>query len=64
MDTIRCKPWGEGQGDHVIVNSADFDPAFHVLEDAEIAAPAAPAAPTKASASKKAAAQAAADTEG
>lgn len=32
---VWCKPWGEGQGDYVRVNVADFDPAFHVqLDDA------------------------------
>lgn len=30
METIKVKPWGEGQGDFVIINAADFDPAQHV----------------------------------
>ena len=62
MDTIRCKPWGEGQGDHVIVNAADFDPAFHVLADEPAAAPAADQ--TKTTKGKQAAAPAAEATEG
>lgn len=33
-DVIKCKPWGEGQGDHVFVSAASFDPAFHVVFDA------------------------------
>ena len=31
METILVKPWGAGQGDHVIINAADFDPAVHEL---------------------------------
>lgn len=27
--TIRVQPWGEGQGDYVLINAADFDPAVH-----------------------------------
>jgi hypothetical protein len=27
--TIAVKPWGEGQGDFVLINEADFDPAIH-----------------------------------
>ena len=29
MDTIRVKPWGKGQGDHVTINAEDYDPAIH-----------------------------------
>lgn len=29
MQTMKVKPWGEGQGDHVVINSEDFDPAMH-----------------------------------
>lgn len=28
-DTIKCKPWGKDQGEFVVVNKADFDPAVH-----------------------------------
>ncbi|MDG9780271.1 HeH/LEM domain-containing protein [Metapseudomonas otitidis] len=36
MNVLKCKPWGEGQGDHVLVNEEDFNPDFHQLfEDAE-----------------------------
>jgi hypothetical protein len=31
MTTIKVKPWGDGQGDHVLINEADFDPAKHEL---------------------------------
>ncbi len=34
MNVLKCKPWGEGQGDHVLVNEEDFKPDFHVLLDA------------------------------
>lgn len=34
MKVIKCKPWGEGQGDHVLVNEEDFNTDFHVLLDA------------------------------
>lgn len=34
MNVLKCKPWGEGQGDHVLVNEEDFNPDFHVLLDA------------------------------
>lgn len=29
MKTIKVKPWGQGQGDFVIINAEDFDPNFH-----------------------------------
>lgn len=29
--TIQVKAWGEGQGDFVIINEADFDKDFHEL---------------------------------
>ena len=31
--TIRVKPWGGGQGDHVVINEADFNPELHTLLD-------------------------------
>lgn len=34
--TMLVKPWGEEQGDHVVINVDDFDPNFHTpLEGAE-----------------------------
>lgn len=29
--TLKVKPWGEGQGDFVVINEADFDPDLHEL---------------------------------
>lgn len=29
MATIKVEPWGEGQGDHVLIDEADFNPEFH-----------------------------------
>lgn len=34
MDTIKCKPWGKDQGEFVLVNASEFDPAFHQRADA------------------------------
>lgn len=34
MNTIRVKPWGEGQGDFVLINAEDFNPECHVRLDA------------------------------
>lgn len=34
MKTIQVKPWGEGQGDFVLINEEDFNPEFHALLDA------------------------------
>lgn len=31
--TVKVKPWGEGQGDYVEINAADFDPAIHAPFD-------------------------------
>lgn len=33
LETIKVKPWGEGQGDHVVINKDDFDPEKHQLFD-------------------------------
>ena len=46
MQTIRVKPWGEGQGDFVLINAEDFDPASHVMVE--------PATPDEAEAVKPA----------
>jgi hypothetical protein len=35
MDTIKIKPWHESQGDHVVINKADFDPEKHELLEGE-----------------------------
>ena len=29
MGILKVKPWGKGQGDHVLINAEDFDPKFH-----------------------------------
>lgn len=29
IPTIKVKPWGEDQGEFVIINADDFDPAVH-----------------------------------
>lgn len=31
MDVIKVKPWGKNQGDYVLINAEDFDPAKHEL---------------------------------
>jgi hypothetical protein len=31
METIKVKPWGEGQGDFVLLNAADFVEGQHEL---------------------------------
>lgn len=28
--TLKVKPWGENQGDYVLINEADFDKSKHV----------------------------------
>jgi hypothetical protein len=34
--TIKVKPWGADQGDHVLINESDFDPKVHErVDDAE-----------------------------
>jgi len=35
METIKVKPWGEDQGDFVLINAEDFNDAVHVRFDAE-----------------------------
>lgn len=30
MSTMKVKPWGEGQGDHVVINAEDFNPEIHL----------------------------------
>lgn len=39
METVKVKPWGEGQGDHVVINADDFDPKVHTLLSDEAAKP-------------------------
>ena len=33
MKTIKVKPWGKDQGDHVVINEPDYDPKVHELLD-------------------------------
>jgi hypothetical protein len=33
VPTVRVKPTSPEQGDHVVINEADFDPAVHQLLD-------------------------------
>lgn len=32
-ETVKVKPWGEGQGEFVEINVCDFDEAIHTLAD-------------------------------
>lgn len=32
--TIKVKPWGKDQGEFVLINAEDFDPAVHTALDA------------------------------
>lgn len=29
IETMKVKPWGKDQGDHVRINAEDFDPKVH-----------------------------------
>lgn len=31
MPVIQVQPWGEGQGDYVLIEESDFNPEFHKL---------------------------------
>ena len=33
MELIKVKPWGKDQGEFVLINAYDFDPATHVKID-------------------------------
>lgn len=33
MATLKVKPWGEGQGDYVLIEEEDFDEKQHSLYD-------------------------------
>lgn len=35
MQTMKVKPWADGQGDHVVINKADFDPDKHESLDTD-----------------------------
>ena len=35
METIKVNPWGDGQGDFVVICASDFDPKTHTLYGAE-----------------------------
>lgn len=39
-ETIKVKPWGEGQGEFVEINATDFDPAIHQLYETTAETPA------------------------
>lgn len=41
VETVKVKPWGEEQGDHVLINKDDFDPERHqLLEELKVKKPA------------------------
>ena len=33
MAVIKVEPWGEDQGDFVVIDEKDFDPKTHVVYD-------------------------------
>jgi hypothetical protein len=33
VETVKVKPWGEEQGDYVVINKEHFDPEVHQLVD-------------------------------
>lgn len=35
MAAIKVNPWGEGQGDFVMIDEENFNPDFHALYDPE-----------------------------
>ena len=35
IETVKVMPWSKDQGDHVVINKADFNPEKHRLLDAE-----------------------------
>lgn len=35
MELIKVKPWGKDQGEFVLINAVDFDPAVYVKFDDE-----------------------------
>ena len=35
VPTIRVKPWGEDQGEFVVINADDFDPEVHTMHEGE-----------------------------
>lgn len=37
MKQLKVKPWGEGQGDHVLIDESEFNPEFHTLIEGEVA---------------------------
>lgn len=34
-NTLKVKPWGDGQGDYVIIDTTSFNESFHVLLDGQ-----------------------------
>lgn len=39
MPVIKVKPWGEGQGEFVLIEEEDFNEEVHVLHEPEVAQP-------------------------
>lgn len=35
MPVIKVKPWGEGQGEFVLIEEEDFNEEVHVLHESE-----------------------------
>ena len=48
MGTLKVKPWGEGQGDYVIIDEENYNKDFHKLYEEQEK----PKAPTKKKESK------------
>ena len=38
IETVRVMPWSESQGEFVVINAVDFDPAVHKLHEPDAAA--------------------------
>lgn len=47
IETINVKPWGQGQGDFVVINKADFDPELHEAFEPDSQQAEQPASPAK-----------------
>lgn len=39
VPTVNVKPWGEDQGEFVVINVEDFDPAVHTMHEEAPAKP-------------------------
>jgi hypothetical protein len=53
VPTMKVKPWSADQGDHVLINVADFDPAKHAGSSSRPTPPTSRAAGKKADAADK-----------